>query len=368
MTPVIVGLLKEIKPQEGRVALLPRHVEALTAAGTRVLVERGAGALSGAEDAAYESAGGELHENAASVWAGADFIVKVKEILPQEYGFLRPEHLILTNLHSAANREETDRLLEVGLTAIAAEDTHRFGSPNCALAGEIGAFEGIRLCLAPQGGPGRHFFGHYGAPPIRAVVIGLGNVGRGALRTLLSLGCRTTGLDVVWGARYRAEQDHPTPLFDARPVEDLPALLDDADLIVNCVLWPKHREDHLIAREDLKRLKPGAVICDVACDEAGAIETSRPTSWADPVYSVDGVRHFCVDNIPGAAPVAASAGYADALMRHIEPILAHGWAEACRRDDFLRRGLVCAGGVLVHEETARVQDRERMDVESVLGD
>ncbi|MEQ8603947.1 MAG: NAD(P)-dependent oxidoreductase [Marivibrio sp.] len=362
-----VGVLKEIKPQEGRVALLPRHVGALTQSGERVLVERGAGASSGAADADYEEAGAELRDAAAPIWAEADFIVKVKEVLPQEYDFLRPGHLILTNLHTAANREETDRLLAAGLTAIAAEDTHRFGSPNCALAGEIGAFEGVRLCLGPQGGPGRHFFGHYGAPPIRAVVIGLGNVGRGALRTLLSLGCRTTGLDVVWGARYRAEQDHPTPLFDTGPVEDLPDLLGDADLIVNCVLWPKHRDDHLIGRADLARLKPGAVICDIACDEGGAIETSRPTSWADPVYAVDGVRHFCVDNIPGAAPVAASAGYGDALMRHIEQILTHGWREACRRDDFLRRGLVCAGGLLLHEETARVQSRERASPEAVLG-
>jgi len=363
---VILGVCKEIKPQEGRVALLPRHVQALTGAGERVLVERGAGAQSGASDSDYEAAGAALHDAAATLWAEADFIVKVKEILPAEYDFLRPDHLILTNLHTAANREETDRLLAARATAIAAEDTHRFGSPNCALAGEIGAFEGIRLCLAPHGGAGRHFFGHYGAPPIRAIVIGLGNVGRGALRTLLALGCRTTGLDVVWGARYRAEQDHPAPLFDTQPVEALPDLLAEADLIVNCVLWPKHRDDHLIARTDLARLRPGAVICDVACDEAGAVETSRPTSWADPVYEVDGVRHFCVDNIPGAAPVAASAGYADALMRHIEPILAHGWKEACRRDDFLRRGLVCTDGALVHEETARVQGRERTAAESVL--
>lgn len=361
-----IGVLKEIKPQEGRVALLPEHVRDLTDGGEAVLVEAGAGRLSGAADADYAAAGARVLEDAAAVWAGADFIVKVKEILPAEYGFLRPDHLILTNLHTAANREETDRLLEAGLTAIAAEDTHRFGSPNCALAGEIGAFEGIRLCLAPHGGAGRHFFGHFGSKPIRALVIGLGNVGRGALRTLLGLGCEVVGFDLVWGARYRAEQDHPTPLFRTAEIETLPDHLAAADLIVNCVLWPKHRDDHLITRDMLRGLRPGAVICDIACDEAGAVETSRPTRWAEPVYEVEGVRHFCVDNIPGAAPVAASAGYGAALLRHIRPILAQGWRAACAQDPWLARGLVCAGGALVHEETARVQGRARTALEDVL--
>jgi alanine dehydrogenase len=363
-----IGVPKEIKPQEGRVALMPDHVARLTAAGHPVHVEAGAGSASWATDRDYAEAGATIDDCGADVWGACDFIVKVKEILPQEYGYLRPDHVLLTNLHSASNPGETDALLKTGLTAIAAEDTHRFGSPNCALAGEIGAFEGIRLCLAPHGGSGRHFFGHFGSPAMRVLVIGLGNVGRGAVRTTLGLGCSVTGLDINWGARYKAEQDYPTRDFTTAGIDALPDLLPHADLIINCVLWPKHRDDHLISRANLKDLRPKAVICDIACDEAGAVETSRPTSWADPIYEVDGVRHFCVDNIPGAAPVAASAGYGQALMRHIQPILDKGWRQACQADDWLARGLVCAQGTLIHAETARIQGRDHVNVAEYLKD
>jgi alanine dehydrogenase len=201
---------------------------------------------------------------------------------------------------------------------------------------------------------------------MKAVVIGLGNVGRGAVRTLLGLGCEVVGLDISWGARYRAEQDYVGRRFRTAELEALPELVGTVDMVVNCVLWPKHRDDHLITRAMLADFRPGAVICDIACDAAGAIETSRPTSWADPVYDVDGVRHFCVDNIPGAAPVTASAGYGQAVLRHLSAILAHGWREACRGDEWLARGLVCADGTLLHEETARVQARDRTATEDYL--
>ena len=352
-----IGIPREIKSQEGRVALLPPQVRRLVELGHSLLVQQDAGILSDAMDSAYVAAGASIADSGEAVYAGAELIVKVKEILPAEYGLLRPEHIIFTNIHGAANRRQVDRLLEVGLTAISAEETHEFGSPNSVLAGEIGALEGVRLVLAPHGGSGRHFMAHFGAPAAKAIVIGLGGVGRGALRTLLGLGLSVVGLDVSRGARREAMFTWHKQNFQAFDVSELSAHLEDADLVVNCVLWDKQRKDHLITRELLKRMKPRAVIADISCDPAGAIETTRATKWEDPVYEVDGIRHFCVDNVPGAAPATASAGYAEAVLPFISLIAEHGPIEACRRDRWLARGLTCARGELILEEAGRFQDR-----------
>jgi alanine dehydrogenase len=361
-----IGVPREIKAQEGRVALLPPQVEDLTRAGHRLLVERGAGRASGAEDAAYDAAGAHLVEGAAALHAASELIVKVKEVLASEYGYLEPRHILVTNLHTALNRELTDRLLEVGLIAIAAEDTHAAGSPNSPLAGEVGALEGVRLCLAPHGGGGRHFMPHYGAPALKALVIGLGGVGQGALRTLTRLGASVVAFDIASAARQRTELTFAGCDLATEDVTALPGHLPEADLVVNCVLWDKRRDDHLITRGMLADMKPTAVIVDVSCDTAGAIETSRPTTWADPVYEEGGIRHFCVDNIPGAVPVAASAGYARALLPLVREIGELGVLEACRRKSWLARGLVCARGALTHEETARLQGRPFTPVAEIL--
>jgi len=363
-----IGIPKEIKAQEGRVALMPDEISSLVESGNRLRIERGAGALSGASDAAYASAGAEIVDTAEAVYSASEMIVKVKEVLPPEYGWLRREHILFTNIRSALNRELTDILLDVGLTGIAAEETHENGSPNCPLAGEVGAFKGVRLCLAPHGGSGRHFMGHFGAPPLKALVIGLGQVGCGALRTLLRLGSSVTGFDVSARARAAAELAWNGSDFRAEGVSRLAGHLSGADLVVNCVLWPKHREDHLITRDMLKHLNPAAVIVDISCDTAGAVETCRPTSWADPVYEVDGIRHFCVDNIPGAVPVTASAGYSKAIHPFVSLIAEIGAVEACRQRPWLARGLTCVDGTLILEETGRLQDRLFTPVDAFLAD
>jgi len=360
-----IGIPRETKPHEGRAGLMPVEVGQLTAAGHAVRVETGAGELSGASDADYAQAGAVIVETAQAAF-GAEMIVRVKEFLATEYELLEPRHTVFTNLHTALDRPLADRLLEVGLTAIAAEDTHEHGSPNCPLAGEVGALEGVRLCLAPHGGTGRHLFAHFGAPAIRALVIGLGAVGQGALRTLMGLGVDVAGFDISPRARMQSELAWGAKGFRAHDVDALAGHLADADMIVNCVLWPKHRDDHLVSRTMLAGLKPAAVIVDISCDEAGAIETSRPTTWADPVYQVDGIRHFAVDNVPGAVPVAASAGYSRAILHFVSLIAEKGALAACREQPWLARGLVCAGGTLVHAETARVQDRPHTPVEKFL--
>jgi alanine dehydrogenase len=361
-----IGVPREIKPQEGRVSLLPPQVSELASLGHAVLVEVNAGALAEASTEEYATAGAKIVDSAASLFDQAELIVKVKEILPPEYAYLRPNHILFTNIHAAANRQQLDRLLQARLIAIAAEETHELGSPNSVLAGEIGALEGVRLVLAPHGGGGRHFMRHFGAMPAQALVLGLGGVGRGALRTLLGLGLSVVGLDINAAARREATLAWYKSDFSADHIDALPDYLGHTDLLLNCVLWDKQRNDHLISRAMLKEMKRGAAIVDIACDPHGAIETSRPTTWEDPVYSVDGVRHFCVDNIPGAAPVTASAGYAAAILPFIRLIAEHGALEACRRNRWLARGLTCAGGVLTLAEAARVQDRPYTTAEQFL--
>ncbi len=352
-----IGVAKEIKPQEGRVALMPSDVAHLCNKGHKVRVETTAGLASGVTDQEFQDAGAEITATAAALFNESQMIVKVKEIMPEEYPFLRPAQIIYTNLHTALNRELTDKLLELHVSSISAEDTHEDGSPNCPLAGEIGAFEGIRLCMAPHGGTGRHFMEHFGASPLKAVVIGLGAVGQGSLRTLLRLGCSVVGLDISSRAQKITALTWASQPYQSDHVDHLDAYLSDADLIVNCVLWPKHRKDHLIDRAMLKALKPTAAIVDISCDTAGAIETCRPTTWSEPVYEVDGIRHFCVDNIPGAAPATASAGYSRAIMPFVSLIADKGFIEACKAEPWLARGLTTHKGTLTLTETARVQDR-----------
>ena len=361
-----IGVPTEVKPGEGRVATLPAQAEALVRDGIPVTIQSGAGTASDISDQNYLDAGAEIVASGEAVYAAADLIVKVKEIMPEEYSFLRPEHVIFTNVHGAANREQIDQMLAVGLTAIAAEETHPFGSPNSALAGEVGAFEGLRLVFAPHGGSGRHFLNHYGAPPAEAIVIGLGGVGQGALRTLLKLGVRVRAFDIDPGARRRTLmqwEDSPLAVFD---ISELGNHLELADVIFNCVLWPKDRDDHLIFRRDLAKLRSTCVLVDISCDPAGAIETSRATTWDDPVYTEEGIRHFCVDNIPGAVPVTASAGYARDLFDNIRLIAKTGAIEACRQNEYLARGLTCSAGELILAEAGRVQNRPFVPVAEFL--
>jgi alanine dehydrogenase len=352
-----IGVPREIKTKEGRVALLPRHVASIVASGHEVFVERDAGRYSSAMDEDYIRVGAKILPSAEELFSESVLVVKVKEILPPEYGLLRKEHILFTNIHAALNREQLDRLLEVRLAAISAENTHQFGSPNCPLAGEVGGLEAVRLCMAPYGGTGRHFMPHFGERPLKALVLGLGNVGRGALRVLLSLGASVVGLDVFEGARRNALLDWYDRDLIVDDISALPKYLPEVDVVINCVLWPKERTDHLISQEMLKEMKPGAAIVDISCDTAGAIETSRPTSWNDPVYVVDGIRHFCVDNIPGAVSVTASAGYGEALLPKVLAIADHGLVSACKTDPWLARGLTCVDGELLLEEAARYQHR-----------
>jgi len=365
---MIIGTFKECKQGESRVVLTPNEVSELTAGGHTVLVGKGTGENAGFPDESYVEAGAVLKESMEEIYADAELIVKVKEILPEEYDLLREGQIIFTCLHPAANREEVDVLLDKKVVAFTAEDTHQFGSPNGEVAGKLGALWGAHYLLSVNGGMGKLVGGIGGAPGIQALVIGAGIVGRSAANVLSSLGARVTMMDVNIGvlrdAQYLLPKGIDTMFSNQSNIRQL---LPHVDLVINCVKWPKQRKDHLITRDMLKLMRKKAVIIDISADVGGAIETYRPTTYEDPVYEVDGIIHFGVDNIPGAAPHTTSIAYAASVFAHIQSIADHGPEEAARRNPYLRRGLTAYKGILTHEETALIQQRERVSAEKLLG-
>lgn len=364
---MIVGVLKENKPGEARTIMTPSGVAELRSCGHTVLVQKGAGELSGFSDEDYVSAGAELCGDMREIYARSELVAKVKELLPEEYGLLRENQIMLACFHPAANREEVDVMLDKKIVGFAAEDTHRFGSPNCEVAGKLGALMGT-LCLTTMyGGSGKLVSGIGGAPGISAIVLGAGIVGKAATDVLASLGARVTLMDINVGVLRQCGQIFPKNVSTAfSNKQNIKDLLPATDLVVNCVKWPKHKKDHLLTRDMLQLMRKGSVIVDVSADVGGAIETYRPTTHDNPTYVVDGIVHYGVDNIPGAVPNTTTIAYAAVALPHLLSIANNGVTEACRRDAYLRRSLVSFKGILTHEETALIQNRPRRLPEDVL--
>lgn len=364
---MIIGTFKELKSGESRVVLTPTEVAELSGGGHAVLVGKGTGEAAGFSDDDYASAGAHLRESMEQIYAEAELIVKVKEILPEEYELLREGQILFTCLHPAANREEVDVLLGKKVIAFTAEDTHQYGSPNGEVAGKLGALWGAHYLLSVNGGMGKLVCGIGGVPGIRALVIGAGIVGRSAANVLSSLGAHVTMMDVNIGvlreAQYLLPKGVDTMFSNQHNIREM---LPHTDLVMNCVKWPKQRTDHLITRDMLKLMRKQSVIVDVSADVGGAIETYQPTTYENPTYVVDDIIHFGVDNIPGAAPHTTSIAYAASVFTHIKSIADLGPEEAARRNAFLRRGLTSYKGILTHEETALIQKRERTKAEEVL--
>lgn len=365
---MILGVLKDIKPGESRVIMTPIEAADLCANGHKVFIQSQAGALAGFEDEEYVMAGAEVKGTMEEIYAASDMVAKVKEITPQEYGLMREGQIIFTCIHPAANREEVDALLEKKVIAFTAEDTHRYGSPNCEVAGKLGALMGVYQLLSIHGGSGKLICGIGGAPAANVIILGAGIVGKGATEVLCALGANITLMDVNVGVLRIAQQIFPKNVQTAfSNQENIKKLLPKTDLIVNCVKWPKHRKDHLVTKEMLKQMRKGSVIVDISADVGGAIETYRPTTHENPTYVVDGVVHYGVDNIPGAVPHTTSVAYAATVLPHFRSILNDGVKEACRKDGYLRRSLTAYKGVLTHEETSLIQKREWIRPEEILG-
>lgn len=304
---MIVGVPREIKQDEYRVGMIPVGVEELTKAGHRVLVERGAGTGSGIPDDMYIENGAEIVDSPEQIFGEAELVVKVKEPQPAEWPLLRPEQMLFTYFHFAADEELTRNVLDTGVTAIAYETLQGPKgdlpclTPMSEVAGRMSVQEGAKFLERPQEGRGILLGGVPGVPPAHILILGGGVVGKNAAQIAAGFQADVAILDInVDRLRYLEDimPANVNTLFSDR--HNIREQLQLADLVIGAVLIPGARAPSLVKKEDLKLMKPGAVIIDVAVDQGGCVETTRPTTHADPTYIVEDIVHYCVTNMPGA--------------------------------------------------------------------
>lgn len=359
---MIVGVPTEIKNREYRVGLTPVGVRELCSHGHRVLVQQGAGLGAAYEDEAYARAGASLLADAADVFAQADMIVKVKEPQPQECGMLRPGQLLFAYLHLAPDPEQTRLLLASGVSAIAYESvTDRQGAlpllaPMSEVAGRLSIQQGARYLEKHHGGKGVLLGGVPGVAAARVLVLGGGVVGLSAARVAMGMGADVTILD-----RSLPRLRHLDDLYGDRlhtlysSLETLEQQLAWADLVVGAVLIPGAAAPKLVSRDMLQKMQPGTVMVDVAIDQGGCFETSRPTTHEDPVFTVDGILHYCVSNMPGAVPRTATQALTHATLPYVMALADKGLHQALEEDVLLREGLNIHAGQLTCAPVAKAQ-------------
>jgi alanine dehydrogenase len=371
---MIVGTLREAKDNEYRVGLTPESVRELVAHGHDVVVESGAGRGIDASDAAYERAGAAVVADADAVFAEAELIVKVKELLPKERGKLRDHHVLFTYLHLAPDPEQTLALVEAGATCIAYETvTDRTGGlpllrPMSQVAGRMSIQAGASALEKEHGGRGVLLGGVPGVAPAKVLVIGGGVVGMNAAQMAVGLGGDVTVLDrdpVVLERLATHFESRAKTRFAARAVVD--ETVAGADLVVGAVLVPGARTPRLVSREMLATMQKGAVLVDVAIDQGGCFESSRPTTHAAPTYVEDGVVHYAVANMPGAVARTSTYALNNATLPHVLAIADHGWRDAMRADPHLRAGLNVHAGRVTNPAVAEALGYDLVAPEDVLG-
>ncbi|WP_030013468.1 alanine dehydrogenase [Curtobacterium sp. S6] len=338
-----IGVPTEIKPEERRVGMTPDGVHAAVEAGHEVFVQFGAGEGSGFSDAEYTEAGAQLVTQ-DEAWGRAELLVKVKEPVEPEYSFLREDLTLFTYLHLAADRPLTEALVKAKTRAIAYE-TVREGrllpllAPMSEIAGRLAAQAASQFTLHTQGGPGILLGGAPGVAPARVVVLGGGTVGTQAALLAVGLRAEVTILD-AYLPRVRELTDYfgnSARVLASNP-RNIERELETADVVVGSVLIPGAAAPKLVRREHLKLLKPGSLLIDVAIDQGGCFETSHPTTYDDPIFEVDGIRHYCVANMPGAVPRTATASLTNATLPYVLQ-LANGVDQALKASEPLQKGL-----------------------------
>lgn len=365
---MIFGVLKDIKEGEYRVICTPMEVASIFGAGHTVLAQKDCGKAAGFSNEAYEKAGAEIVESAEEMYDRCHMVAKVKEFEESEFDLLRENQIILGCIHPAGHPEEVDAILKSKCIAFTAEDSHRYGSPNCEAAGKQGALFGLESMLTINGGKGKYVGGFAGAPGMNVLILGGGLVGQNALSVLYALGANVTVMDInvgilrMLGQRY---DNKINTMFCNK--QTITSVLPDTDMVINAVKWPKQRKDFLIDKEMLKLMEPGSVLVDISNDDPGAIESSHETHHDNPRYVVNGVVHYCVSNIPGAVANSTSVSYAATMLPAILSILNDGVEEACVKDGFVRRSLTAYKGYLTHEETSGIQNKPWIRPQDILG-
>lgn len=371
---MIIGVPKEVKTEEYRVALTPAGADALVRAGHRVMVENGAGQESGFLDSGYRKAGARMARTAGEIWEKAEMIVKVKEPLASEYKYFRPELILFTYLHLAADRALTLALMKKKVVAIGYETVELPNgslpllTPMSEIAGRMSIQVGMTFLEKPQKGKGVLLGGVAGVHPGSVVILGAGTVGTNALKRAVGLGARVTVIDKSLD-RLRYLDD----IFYGR-IESLASnryniaeAVGQADLVIGAVLIPGALTPHLVTEDMVRSMQPGSVIVDVSIDQGGCIETADHSTTHDaPIYIKHGVVHYAVDNMPGAVPRTSTVALTNATLAYIKALARKGWQNAIREDSALAKGVNVLNGKVVYSAVAQAHGLQKYTFNQAL--
>lgn len=370
---MIIGVPKEIKNNENRVALTPAGAKELVTRGHTVYVQHTAGENSGFPDAAYEAAGARILPAIEDIYHIAEMIMKVKEPIAKEYPLVRKDQLVFTYFHFASEEKLTRAMMRSGSVCLAYETVETPGKtlpllvPMSEVAGRMSVQEGARFLEKPQGGKGILLGGVPGVKPAKVLVLGGGIVGYNAALMAAGMGADVTIADIsLPRLRYLSEVMPANVKTLYSSTHNIEAELPTTDLIIGAVLIPGAKAPHLITKEMLKRLKKGSVLVDVAIDQGGCFETSHPTTHAEPIFEVESIVHYCVANIPGAVPQTSTLALTNATLPYAIKLADKGWRKACKEDKSLALGLNIVKGDIVYPAVAEAFGLPCIPIESFI--
>ena len=370
---MIVGIPKEIKNNEFRVVMTPSGVATLVKNGHTVYVQKTAGEGSGFSDAEYEAVGAKILPTIADVYATAEMIVKVKEPIEPEYDLIREGQFLFTYFHFACDRPLTEAMIARKAICLAYETVRKADRtlplliPMSEIAGRMAAQEGARFLEKPQSGKGILMGGVPGVKPAKVLVLGAGTVGTNAAITAAGMGADVIITDINLTRLRYLDDVMPKNIRTLYSNEyNIRAELPTTDLVIGSALIPGDKTPHLITHDKKAKLKPGSVLVDVAIDQGGCFETSHPTSHSEPVYTVDGIVHYCVANIPGAVPFTSTLALTNATTPYAVALANKGWKQACKDDPALKLGLNIVEGKVTFPAVAKVFDLPYTPVDELL--
>lgn len=356
-----IGIPKEIKQGESRVGMTPAGVAELIKHGHHVFVQHTAGEGSGFSDEAYERVGAEILPTIEEVYAQSEMIIKVKEPIEPEYALIRKDQLVYTYFHFASDRPLTEAMIKSGAVCLAYETVEEADHslpllrPMSEVAGRMAILNGAYYLQKTKGGKGKLISGVPGVKPTKVLVLGGGTVGEAAARMAAGMGADVVITDISLPRLRQLSIELPanvTTLYSSE--HNIRQELADVDIVVGSVLIPGDKTPHLITRDMLSLMEPGTVLVDVAIDQGGCFETSHPTTHAEPVYTVDGIVHYCVANIPGAVPNTSTMALTNATLKYALQLADKGWRKACEENPALRKGLNIVEGKVVFKPVADV--------------
>ncbi len=369
---MLVGVPREIKDNENRIAIVPAGVDALVRDGHSVVVERNGGVGSGIQDKEFTDAGAEIVETHSEVFARADMIMKVKEPLPEEYGLIREDQIVFTYFHFAASRKLTDGMIDSGSVCVAYETVEHgrtlpLLTPMSEVAGRMSIQQGAKYLEKPQMGRGILLGGIPGVEPAMVMVIGGGVVGSNATKMAAGMGANVIVMDLDLDRLRYLDDVMPanvTTLFSN--AYNIKKVLRYADLVVGAVLIPGAKAPALVKRTDLGMMNEGAVIVDVAVDQGGCVETTKPTTHSEPTYIVDGIVHYSVANMPGAVGRTSTYGLTNVTLPYARILARDGWQKAVASNHGIRTGANVVRGKVTYEAVAQAFDLEYTPLDTLL--